>query len=456
MMDLAKLANIPDTNDFLACHYNQAFHTLLNPFHCYLSVLPDTRLGNNTRYSLYDFAVSAFSIFFMQQPSFLAHQRFLEEKQRQHNLTSLFGVKQLPSDSQIRRVLDSQSPAALEPIYEALFEQLNAQGEIDKLRAFDKTLLIPLDGVTYHSSTEIYCEQCNQRKDRANTVHYSHQALLPAIVAPDNPIIISLPPEFVTPQDGQLKQDCELTAAKRWLKRHGTRYAPLGVTFLGDDLFAHQPFCQAILALKAHFIFTAKPDSHKTLYEWLTPLQHTQHITTVTVTRRHGKKKWIDTYRFINHVPLRDSEDALWVNWCELTSTQVNGKIVYRNSFITDHLISTDNVVSLVKAGRARWKVENENHNTLKTKGYHLAHNFGHGKRYLAQFLVSLNVLAFLFHTALDVLDAAYRALRLKTGRRDMFFQSLAVLTRFHYFASWGALMRFMLNALEINLADTS
>lgn len=207
--------------------------------------------------------------------------------------------------------------------------------------------------------------------------------------------------------------------------------------------------------LGGHFIFTAKPDSHKTLYEWLTPLRNTKHITTLSLPRRKGKKKWVDTYQFINQVPLRDSDDALQVSGCELTTTDAAGKVVYRNSFITDHKISPDNVIELVNAGRARWKTENENHNTLKTKGYHLSHNLGHGKRYLAQFLASLNVLTYLFHTALNVLDAAYRALRLKTGRRDLFFQSLAVLTRFHYFASWGALMLFMLHALEINLADT-
>ena len=49
--------------------------------------------------------------------------------------------------------------------------------------------------------------------------------------------------------------------------------------------------------------------------------------------------------------------------------------------------------------GRARWKIENENNNTLKTAGYHLEHNFGHGKQYLASLLATMNILAFLFHT---------------------------------------------------------
>ncbi len=42
-----------------------------------------------------------------------------------------------------------------------------------------------------------------------------------------------------------------------------------------------------------------------------------------------------------------------------------------------DHFVQALNVTELVASGRARWKTENENHNVLKTKGYHLEHNFG-------------------------------------------------------------------------------
>jgi len=46
-----------------------------------------------------------------------------------------------------------------------------------------------------------------------------------------------------------------------------------------------------------------------------------------------------------------------------------------------------------VRDGRACWKVENENNNDLKTKGYHLEHNSGHGSKHLAALLLSLLVL---------------------------------------------------------------
>ena len=77
------------------------------------------------------------------------------------------------------------------------------------------------------------------------------------------------PPEFVRPRDGAAKQDCERQAAKRWLERHGSRCAPLRPVYLGDDLYACQPVCRAMLDSGGDFLLTAKPASHKTLYEYL-------------------------------------------------------------------------------------------------------------------------------------------------------------------------------------------
>ena len=73
-------------------------------------------------------------------------------------------------------------------------------------------------------------------------------------------------------------------------------------------------------------------------------------------------------YCYLNQVPLRDHDDALLVNWCELTVTRSDGKQLYKNAFATDHPITDKNVEAMVESGRTRWKVENENNNTLKTK----------------------------------------------------------------------------------------
>jgi hypothetical protein len=107
-------------------------------------------------------------------------------------------------------------------------------------------------------------------------------------------------------------------------------------------------------------------------------------------------------------------------------------------------------VAALAASGRARWKIENENNNTLKTKGYHLEHNFGHGQQHLASLLAAMNILAFLFHTVLSFTDQHYRLIRATLPTRKTFFEDLRALTRYLYFPSWEGLLRFMMRGLEI------
>ena len=310
-------------------------------------------------------------------------------------------------------------------------------------------------GASNFSSTKIHCPHCSVKQHKNGSVTYSHTVITPVIAAPGSNTVIPLEPAFITPQDGHDKQDCENAAAKRWLRQYGSRYRTLGVTILGDDLYCKQPVCEAIRQEELNFILVCKPDSHKTLYEWVAGLETTGGVQCVRVTRREGKRTYTDTYRFVNEVPLRDGDDALEVNWCELTTTQADGKVLYHNAFATNHRLTEENVAEVLKAGRARWKVENENNNTLKTKGYHLTHNFGHGKQHLSALLATFNLLAFLFHTVLGLMDAHYQLIR-QTLPRKTFFDDIRALTRYTCFESWEALLRFMMRGLELKAPDTS
>ena len=107
----------------------------------------------------------------------------------------------------------------------------------------------------------------------------------------------------------------------------------------------------------------------------------------------------------------------------------------------------------LVAAGRAHWKVENENFNVLKNRGYNFEHNYGHGKQHLSPVLLSLLLLAFLFHTVLHLSCPKYQAIRHKLGPRRTFFNDLRALTRYLHFNSWESLLSFMCHQLEISLA---
>ena len=516
--------------------------------------LPDARTGTNLVYSMEDGAGGAFSVFFTQNPSFLQFQRDMKRTRGRSNANTLFGMLEIPCDNQIRNLLDPVPPDELFSIFAYVMDGLYELGYLDAYRSINGTLLVPMDGTQYFSSSKIHCSNCTVKHHNNGQDSYSHTVITPVITAPGTNTVFPLEPEFICPQDGHDKQDCENAAAKRWLARFGPRYRDWRITVLGDDLYCKQPVCEAILnsgcrraqdekrdvpvnpfalrsatafcapvrpavgagldkqtpsptpptngltacrmslqifsagyVRKTHpfatakicpdsmptvdyrpslrspwpaaeglsFVLVCKPDSHSTLYEWVQGLEATGGVQTRTVTRRRGKQVETDTYRFVNRVPLRDGKDALEVNWCELTTRDANGEVIYKNAFATNYEITHENVLEIVQAGRARWKVENENNNVLKTKGYHLTHNFGHGKQHLSAVLATLNLLAFLMHTVLSLMDANYALVRQELVSRKTFFDDLRALTRYLCFDSWDALLRFMMRGLEIEFADT-
>jgi hypothetical protein len=430
-----------------------SLQNIMTYIHKRWSTAPDVRKpGNNVQYKVADGILAAFAVFFMQSSSFLEHQRLLQSKKGRSNARSLFQVEEIPSDPQIRNLVDPLSSAYFQEDFWYLLDKLKEQQCVSQFRNELNTYSIALDGVSFFSSEKITCPKCLKRADRSGVEHFYHSAITPVFVKPGQAQVLPLPPEFIVPQDGSEKQDCERVAAKRWLAQHHGHFSDHSVTYLGDDLYANQPLCQLIVeTYRQFFIFTCKPESHPGLYEWIAFLDKNNGIEKVTQRHWNGKHGEIWQYRFANQVPLRNGSDALQVNWLELVITKEGtGEILYQNSFIANHTITVTNVIQLAQIGRTRWKIENENNNTLKTKGYHLEHNFGHGQQDLANVLASLNILAFLIHTIQEMIEPAYQRLRRALGARKTFFNDLRALTRYMIFDSWDDLFIFMEDGLDI------
>jgi hypothetical protein len=427
------------------------FQQLLSLLENSFGELPDARKGNNRHYQMRDAALAAFSVFFMQSASFLAHQQAMQDRQRRNNARSLFGIEQIPSDPQIRNLLDPIPPNELSAPFWGIFGLLEEAGELQSYRTLDGQWLVSLDGTQYFSSTKIHCKRCTV-KVRNDVEYYAHTAITPVLVAPGESRVIALEPEFIQPQDGAEKQDCERNAGKRWLVRNASHLADHAVTLLGDDLYCNQPFCEQVLDQGLHFIFTCKPDSHLALYQEVDLLDRLGEIQQLDERQWNGQTHELHHYRYVNQVPLRADTDARQVNWCEVIIAQEEtGERLYYNTFATDHPLTDHNVAAIVTAGRARWKIENENNNVLKHYGYHLEHNFGHGEQYLSMILVLLNLLAFLCHTVLDLCDHVYTRLRTHLHRRKSFFNDLSALTHYLFFESWDQMLCFMYVQLELD-----
>jgi hypothetical protein len=403
----------------------------------YCQALPDPRQGKNTTYAMADFALAAFAPFFMQSPSFLAHQRHLETGHGRSNCETLFGMSKIPGDSQVRAMLDPIEPTLFYPLFADIVAELKQCGGLDDMRVLDGHVLIAWDGTEYHCSDKVSCPNCSHRKRGKTKTEYFHTMLAATVVAPGHNRAVPLEPEFIVPQDGHDKQDCESRAARRWLAAHAAQYARLKPVYLGDDLSSRQPICQAVLDEGAHFLFVCKPDSHPAIEEFRAGIA----LDRLTRTVRRGKQWTTYRYQWLCDVPLRGDAKAMTVNWLMIEILNADGEVTYRNSFITDMAVNRENVAELAACGRARWKIENEGFNTLKTKGYHLEHNFGHGQQNLSSVLATLNLLAFACHTVCDLGGRAWRAARRELVTRKGFFHSMRALTSYLVFPSWDHLL---------------
>ena len=172
--------------------------------------------------------------------------------------------------------------------------------------------------------------------------------------------------------------------------------------------------------------FTAKPDSHKTLYDFMDGAT----LEEISQARKEGAKKLTYRYRWFSAAPLRDGKDALNVNWIGVTICDAKGKTTYDGAFVTSLEVSRENVAEIAACARARWKIENESFNILKNNGYHLEHNFGHGKQNLAMLFAAMNLLAFAMHTVCDCLEDLWVEAREAKRARKRFFEHMRIPTQ--------------------------
>jgi hypothetical protein len=399
--------------------------------------LTDKRRGADCTYTMSDIGMAAFSLFYMQSPSFLAHQEALAAGHGRSNCQTLFGMTAIPTANHIREQLDGNAPSVFDGVFLKALSTADTGDGLGRFRRLNGRLLVALDGTEHFKSRQIKCSCCSKRQRSDGGTEYFHSFLGATVVAPGHSQVLPLPPEFITPQDGAEKQDCERTAVKRWLAKHGASLKAFRPVYLGDDLFACQPVAESIKAVDSSFILTCKPSSHKTISEYIDGAELTVHQETI----RQPGKKTTAVYRWINQVPLRDSKDALNVNWFSVEILNAKGKRTYHNSFITDLQVSADTVAELAACGRARWKIENETFNVLKTGGYNLEHNFGHGKKTLSNLLVVLNLLAFTFHEVALISALAWKKAVAARGASYRFFEHLRTITAYIVFPNWETLL---------------
>ena len=404
--------------------------------------IKDPRQQGKVGYSLHDCVMSGFAMMYFQDPSLLEFQRRMEEHGNRNNLRNMFAVEAIPKDTQLRDVLDELASEELEPIFLDCFQQMQRGKHLEAYQFLGGKYLITLDGSGYFSSEKIDCPQCLRKESKKGQTRYHHMILQAAMVHPDRKHVIVLAPEAVRNEDGKDKQDCETNAAKRIIRKIRAAHPKLPIVILADGLYSKQPFIEQCKERSLNFILVAKPDDHKYLMEWIGEQRQLKEVFRLEYDDAKGRRH---IYEWVNNMPLNGNEKTLCVNYFEYRLI-VNGKVTYHNSWVTDIETSKDNVRDLVRAGRSRWKIENETFNTLKNQGYHLEHNFGHGQKHLSMNFFLLNLLAFFMHQILESTDLLYQKCRAKFSSRREYWNQLRCTFRILIFDSWEGFLQFIIS----------
>ncbi len=423
-----------------------SFSAMRKALSALFQTIEDTRQAGKIDYSLHDCLMSALAMMFFQDPSVLSFQRRMHDRFQDSNLKAMFAVENIPSDSALRQSLDNVPSQAIHPAFAMLLQRLQRGKQLAAYKLESGHYLVALDGSQYFSSTNIHCTSCLTHKSAKGSTRYSHQILQAVVLNPHMRQVLPLAPEPVANTDGNTKQDCEINAGKRIVGRIRRTHPKLKMLITADGLYSKQPFIDAVKAARLSFILVAKPTDHKVLFQWVEELDGLGQGGHLELTDEKARRH---VYRWVNQVPLNGSRHADAVNFFEYW-LHVGAKVTYHNSWVSDQKVSKSNIVELVRAGRARWKIENETFNTLKNQGYHIEHNFGHGQRYLSNNFLILNLLAFFIHQILELCDRGYQHCRSKFSSRKEYWNNLRTGIRLMLFRDFEHLLRNVADPPEI------
>jgi hypothetical protein len=396
--------------------------------------ITDHRRSGSIEIPLTNALMSGLAMFSMKYSSLLKFDEQRNEPVIRSNLQRLYGIDQAPCDTQLREILDPIRPESLYPAYSALFGQLQKDKALEPYRFIDGHYLVSVDGTGHFASSNICCPECCIKKHRNGDISYYHQLLAAVMVHPDRSTVFPFAPEAIVKEDGQTKNDCERNAAKRLLTRIRETHPKLPIIAVQDGLSANAPHIKLLKSLKIRFIIVVKEGDHQALFDVVNRKYDNDEMKEYSYYDEDEKATFV--LRFVLDIPLNKSHPDLLVNYLEQIKI-VDGKEHILCTWITDLNLDENNCYDVMRGGRARWKIENETFNTLKTQGYHLEHNYGHGEQHLATVFSLLMMLAFFIDQIQEGSCQLFREARRRFYSRTSLWDRMRVLFTSYFIEDW-------------------
>jgi hypothetical protein len=422
---------------YLQLQQKLKFDELMRFLGAELESIPDHRTGNATKYVLADVLKSAFAMFSLKAPSLLDFKN--QTVPEASNLGRIYQVQgAIPCDNQMRGILDPLDPSHLRPLFRPLFLRLHQAGVIRDYNYWQKLVIVSVDGVEHFSSTTVHCPHCTTRTQRDGTLSYHHAGLAAVVVNPAQREVFPLDFEPILNADGAQKNDCERNAAKRLCAALSEQYPELEILLVEDALYANAPHLRQITAYGWKYVLNVKPDSHQSLFKQFAGRQARADVRELRQKTPDGVQHY---YCWTNELCLCESATDIKVNFLLYEQTTPEG-VLTRWTWITNLPLRARTVERVMRAGRSRWKIENETFNTLKNQGYHFEHNYGHGQQHLTTVLALLMLLAFLVDQIQQRCCQLFRQLWRGLGTKAKLWQMLRSVFRVLTFPTMDSLFR--------------
>lgn len=444
--------------------------SLLNLIKAEFDQLKDKR-ASNQQYSLGEVLQSGLAIFSLKDSSLLDYNS--QFSNRSKNILRIYKISNCPSDTQMRSILDEVAPIQIERIKRMVLEKVKQSGLLKEFEYFKGWKLLLVDGVHHYSSKKVKCDNCLKREHEDGTITYSHAMLCGVIAHPSKKEVLPIAEEAIIHQDGETKNDCELNASIRLIKKIATRNLGERFIFVEDALYANGPHVKLIQSQGNRFIIRVKPGSgagnvieqyealmrgehpHEKLYKEhklyklhgiIKPIPKPK-LDKLIVTEGKIIKEW----HYVNGLYLNESHKDLGVGFVHYEErSESDGRILKKFEWITDIILTEESVKKVVLAGRSRWKIENETFNTLKNQGYHFEHNFGHGHKNLCTNFALLMMLAFLIDQIQQLCNEVFQKALVAAKRKKYLWNDMRSFFRTLPFDSMEMIYKAIIYGVKI------
>jgi hypothetical protein len=155
--------------------------------------------SDNCRINMADALMSGLAVFQLKYPTLLAFDN--DRLENPENLRSIFGIRNIPCDSQMRSILDPVDLSELRKPFRTVIGQLQRGKELEKFKFLNDHYLLSCDGTGFYTSDHVTSERCMAKRTRGGVTQYYQQMYAAAFVHPDNKVVLPTCPEMITRQD---------------------------------------------------------------------------------------------------------------------------------------------------------------------------------------------------------------------------------------------------------------